>query len=153
MALITLESLDSLAGDLAEETRLPRELIARFGEMWHGRERPFFAHVDDDGCLPHDALLETVRSLRVSSTLLCRSIARVIAGGEGASVHFDQFVRGYAKIHSRTLKEALPFCFAVFDLDGDGILEQARLAPIARPPSSIAPEPRPHASASAHSYP
>ena len=120
----TRASRDALVGDLAEATRLPRNLLSRFEEMWHNREQPFFSRVTDDGVLELEALCELVRSLKVSSELVCRSAARVICeGGEVAS--FSQFVRGYAKLHSRTLKEALPFAFAVFDLDGDGILSQA----------------------------
>ena len=107
---------------LSDETRLPRELVVRFGEMWSGREPPHFKKVSDEGTLSQDDLAELVRSLKVTSPLLCRSIARVI--GDGAAASFAQFVRGYAGIHSRTLKEALPFAFKVFDLDGDGRLKQ-----------------------------
>ena len=126
-ALISTEdgSLERLAGDLADQTRLPRELIQRFGEMWHNGERPFFSRVDaESGLLPFDALEELVRSLKISQPVLYSSVARVISGATGAPVTFEQFVRGYAKLHARTLKEALPFAFAVFDLDGDGILAQ-----------------------------
>ena len=115
--------LDVLAGDLAEETALPRELIRRFGEMWISRQRPFFSSVGENGKMPPSGIKEVARSLKVSSTLLCDSIARVLLGGE-AELSFPAFVRGYAKMHARTLKEALPFAFAVFDLDGDGVLSQ-----------------------------
>ena len=110
-------------GDLAEETRLPRELLERFDEMWRQRQRPFFSRVGDDGLLPLKGLQELVRSLKISSTLLCDSVSRVVAGG-AAAITFESFVRGYAKLHARTLKEALPFAFAVFDLDADGRLGQ-----------------------------
>lgn len=117
-------SLDRLAGDLADETRLPRELITRFGEMWHGRERPFFSQVDaETGLLPLEAVEETVRSLKISVPVLYKSVARVISDG-AASITFEAFVRGYAKLHARNFKQSLPFAFAVFDLDGDGILGQ-----------------------------
>ena len=109
-------------GDLAEETKLPRDLIERFSEMWDGREPPHFAKVSSNGTLSQADLAELVRSLRISSGLLCRSVARVI--GAGGNACFEQFVRGYASLHSRTLVEALPFSFAVFDLDGDGIVSQ-----------------------------
>ena len=110
-------------GDLAEETGLPRELVQRFFEMWGRREPPFFMHVTEGGMLEMDHLAELVRSLRVSSVRLCRSACRVIGGGKPA-VSFRQFVLGYAKLHSRTLKDALPFAFAVADEDGDGKLSQ-----------------------------
>ena len=110
-------------GDLAEETRLPRELLVRFDEMWRERQRPFFSRVGDDGLLPLEGLQEIVRSLKISSALLCDSVSRVVADG-AAAITFESFVRGYAKLHARTLKEALPFAFAVFDLDGDGRLGQ-----------------------------
>ena len=116
-------SLDAVAGDLSDETRLPRELVKRFGEMWYARQQPFFHKVSEDGVMACDDLDEVVRTLRVSSPLLRRSIVRVISDS-APTVTFEQFVRGYAKIHSRTLKDALPFAFAVFDLDGDGTLEQ-----------------------------
>ena len=109
-------------GDLADETRLPRELIQRFNEMWFARERPFFSNVDVDGMLHVDGLEELIRSLKISVPVLYQSVARVISTGK--PITFEQFVRGYAKLHARTLKEALPFAFAVFDLDGDGILGQ-----------------------------
>ena len=67
-ALISTEdgSLERLAGNLADQTRLPRELIQRFGEMWHNGERPFFSRVDaESGLLPFDALEELVRSLKI----------------------------------------------------------------------------------------
>ena len=107
---------------LAEETRLPRELIVRFAEMWSAREPPHFKKVSDDGTLSPVDLAELVRGLKVTSPLLCRSIARVI--GEGGTATFAQFVRGYGGLHSRTLREALPFAFRVFDMDGDGRLKQ-----------------------------
>lgn len=107
---------------LSEETRLPAELIRRFSHMWAQRDPPHFAKVTPDGTLEPDALAELVRALKVPSALLCASIARVI--GEGGSASFPQFVRGYASLHSRTLREALPFAFRVFDLDGDGRLKQ-----------------------------
>ena len=37
--------LDIVAGNLADETRLPRELVHRFGQMWYAREQPFFHQV------------------------------------------------------------------------------------------------------------
>ena len=112
-----------LLGDLAESTKLPRELLARFDEMWRARQQPFFSRVNDESLLPLDGVRELIRSLKVSSPLLCDSVARVIAEG-AAAITFSTFVRGYAKLHARTLKEALPFAFAVFDLDGDGKLGQ-----------------------------
>ncbi|EOD30788.1 hypothetical protein EMIHUDRAFT_113059 [Emiliania huxleyi CCMP1516] len=113
-----------LCGDLSEETRLPRELLERFHAMWCERSRPFFAAVDETSTMSVGALAEVVRSLGVHSDLLCRSVSRVIASGAEA-VSFSAFVRGYAQLHSRTLREALPFAFAVFDLDGDGLLSPA----------------------------
>lgn len=121
MALVIASSL---IGDLAEQTRLPRELINRFSEMWSSKSPPFFMHVGDDGMLALEHLSELIRSLRVSSPSLLRSCCRVISHGEPA-VSFATFVRGYASLHARTLKEALPFAFRVADLDGDGKLSQA----------------------------
>ena len=129
MALTVDDAAAMRIGNLAEETKLPRELLTRFDEMWRERQRPFFSHVTDDGVLPLDGLRELLRSLKVSSTLLCDSVARVIAAGESA-ISFDTFVRGYAKLHARTLKEALPFAFAVFDLDGDGKLGQEEFSKV-----------------------
>jgi Ca2+-binding EF-hand superfamily protein len=124
MSLILAEDeYDTVAGNLSEETKLPRELIRRFCEMWYAREQPFFSAVTEEGVMPRAGLQEVVRTLKVSSPMLCKSIARVISQGEPA-ISFEMFVRGYAKMHSRTLKEALPFAFAVCDLDGDGFLEQ-----------------------------
>ena len=68
-------------GDLAEASRLPRELIVRLHEMWERRSRPFFSSVGEDGLMPPEGLAEVLRSLKVSSTLLCDSVARVISGG------------------------------------------------------------------------
>lgn len=124
MALVTLrENAESIVGNLSDETKLPRNLLQRFSEMWCNRDPPFFAKVSEDGTLAAGELCELVRSLKVSSALLCSSVTRVISGGAEA-VDFETFVRGYARLHARTLKEALPFAFAVFDLDGDGILSQ-----------------------------
>ena len=110
-------------GNLSEETKLPCELLIRFHEMWANREPPYFAKVEEEtDTMPPEAFVEVVRSLKVSSDLLCRSITRVV--GHGGPISFDQFVRGYAAMHSRTLREALPFAFEVFDLDGDGVLCQ-----------------------------
>lgn len=110
-----------LCGDLAEETKLPRELLERFHEMWSARARPFFTDVAESGLLSQRSLAEVVRNLGVHSDLICRSISRVIAADQPA-VDFGGFVRGYASLHARTLREALPFAFKVFDLDGDGRL-------------------------------
>ena len=38
---------------------------------------------------------------------------------------FATFVRGYANLNARTLKDALPFAFKVFDTDGDGFISLA----------------------------
>jgi len=110
-----------LCGDLSEETKLPRELLERFYEMWSSRSRPFFTDVDEAGLLSRGSLSEVVRNLGVHSEIICLSISRVIAL-EGPTVDFSGFVRGYAQLHARTLKEALPFAFKVFDLDDDGRL-------------------------------
>ena len=109
-----------IAGDLADETRLPRELVLRFHEMWFGRQRPFFNNVSEDGVLAPSDLAEVVRTLKIDDVLLCNSVAGVIS--DGRPVTFDVFVRGYAALNSRTLREALPFAFKVFDMDGDGLL-------------------------------
>ena len=151
-----------LCGDLSEETRLPRELLERFHAMWwprpprsprplspHSRvpavtldrrcerSRPFFAAVDETSTMSVGALAEVVRSLGVHSDLLCRSVSRVIASGAEA-VSFSAFVRGYAQLHSRTLREALPFAFAVFDLDGDGLLSPAEFQTVLEARSACA---------------
>ena len=131
MALIEAsdEARALLIGDLAEETKLPRELLTRFDEMWRAKQYPFFSHINDDNLLPYDGLKGVVRSLKVSSTLLCDSVTRVIAAGADA-ISFETFVRGYAKLHARTLKESLPFAFAVFDLNGDGKLGQEEFSAV-----------------------
>jgi Ca2+-binding EF-hand superfamily protein len=110
-----------LCGDLSEETKLPRELLERFHEMWCGRARPFFSDVAESGLLSRHGLAEVVRNLGVHSDIICRSISRVIAADQ-PTVDFGGFVRGYASLHARTLREAIPFAFKVFDLDGDGLL-------------------------------
>ena len=109
-----------ISGDLAEETRLPRELVLRLYDMWFARDRPFFDKVSEDGVLAPKDLVEVVRTLKIDDVLLCNSVAGVIS--EGRPVTFDVFIRGYAALNSRTLREALPFAFKVFDLDGDGLL-------------------------------
>ena len=109
-----------ISGDLAEETRLPRELVLRLYDMWFARDRPFFDKVSDDGVLAPKDLVEVIRTLKIDDVLLCNSVAGVIS--EGRPVTFDVFIRGYAALNSRTLRDALPFAFKVFDLDGDGLL-------------------------------
>ena len=109
-----------VAGDLSDETKLPRELLVRLYEMWYAHQRPFFDKVTEDGVLSPKDLAEVVRGLGISDVLLCNSIAGAICDGQ--PVTFEVFVRGYAALHSRTLREALPFAFKVFDLDGDGVL-------------------------------
>jgi len=109
-----------ISGDLAEETRLPRELVLRLYDMWFARDRPFFDKVSEDGVLAPKDLVEVIRTLKIDDILLCNSVAGVIS--EGRPVTFDVFIRGYAALNSRTLREALPFAFKVFDLDGDGLL-------------------------------
>ena len=117
-----------LAGTLADETKLPRELIARFEEMWRDRQRPFFSAVEDDpndsgGTMSLDAAADLVRTFKVSDSMLCASIARVWAAG-APRITFALFVRGYAKMHARTLREALPFAYAVFDVREVGVISQ-----------------------------
>ena len=109
-----------ISGDLAEETKLPRELVLRLYDMWFARDRPFFDKVSDDGVLAPKDLVEVIRTLKIDDVLLCNSVAGVIS--EGRPVTFDVFIRGYAALNSRTLRDALPFAFKVFDLDGDGLL-------------------------------
>ena len=103
-----------ISGDLAEETRLPRELVLRLYDMWFARDRPFFDKVSDDGVLAPKDLVEVIRTLKIDDVLLCNSVAGVIS--EGRPVTFDVFIRGYAALNSRTLRDALPFAFKVFDL-------------------------------------
>ena len=122
-------SIGSEVGNLAEETRLPRELLERFYEMWRERQRPFFSQVEDDSTMAVTACAELVRTFKVSSAMLCTSIARVFSEG-GERVSFSQFVRGYAKMHARTLREAMPFAFAVFDLNGDGTVSQEEFSKV-----------------------
>ena len=117
-----------LASSLAEETKLPRELIVRFDEMWRERQRPFFSAVEDDpdneaGTLSLEATAELIRTFKVSDPAICASIARVFAAG-AQRITFSAFVRGYTKMHARTLREALPFAFAVFDTRGAGVITQ-----------------------------
>ena len=51
-------SIGSEVGNLAEETRLPRELLERFYEMWRERQRPFFSQVEDDSTMAVTACAE-----------------------------------------------------------------------------------------------
>eukprot|EP00965_Chrysotila_dentata_P237969 6202222-Pleurochrysis_carterae.AAC.1 len=132
-----------ICGDLAEETRLPRDLLIRFHAMWHKREPPFFVVVSEEGDLGQPGLAELIRSLGVSCDLLCKSIARVMA--EGKRVDFPRFIRGYAKLHSRTLREAIPFAFKVFDLDEDGLLGPAEFKQVQRATARSQPLPEVHA--------
>lgn len=118
-----------LCGDLAEETSLPRDLLLRFHQMWHSHERPFFTQVAEDDTLGVGELAEVVRSIGVKCEFVCASISRVIADGS-TRITFAKFVRGYAALHSRTLKQALPFAFKVFDMDGDGVLGAEEFAQI-----------------------
>ena len=113
----------ALCAELAAETGLPPLLVSRFRQMWVTREAPFFAAVSEEtDTLACAALAELVRSVaRVASEVVSGSMARVMCGAAGA-VDFEGFVRGYGRMHARTLRDALPFAFAVFDLDGDGKL-------------------------------
>jgi len=116
----------NFVADLAEETGFPRSLVSKLLDMWRAGSPPHFTHVVD-GALPPAGLSAIVRDLGVTHPLLLRSVVRVITrdAPEGGGLDFARFMRGYGWLQSRTLADALPFVFRVFDLDGDGRLSRA----------------------------
>ena len=110
-----------LCADLADTTKLPESLLVKLKEMWNKRTPPFFDKVHPQrDALERAHMAELVRSLGVHSSILANSVARVITVHGPAD--FETFIHGYAALHSRTLKEALPFAFKVFDIDQDGLI-------------------------------
>ena len=58
MSMLVAPSSTEVA-DLSEETKLPRELVSRFSEMWAAHEPPFFTAVSEEtGTMALDDLAE-----------------------------------------------------------------------------------------------
>ena len=124
----------ALCAELAAETGLPPLLVSRFRQMWVTREAPFFAAVSEEtDTLACAALAELVRSVaRVASEVVSGSMARVMCGAAGA-VDFEGFVRGYGRMHARTLRDALPLrCAAITPTCAHTYARASRAPPVLR---------------------